>query len=85
MKAYPGIKEVIYIFLKDRIYLQQLKSNKESAQRNRRVVTECKNGSAISVIDDDDEKATTDLAHIRLPYASKCDMALSGSTDTRKT
>jgi hypothetical protein len=57
----------------------------ERAQRNRRAVTECKNGSAIRVIDDDDEKATVGLAPIRLGCASKCDMALSGSIDTRKT
>ncbi len=57
----------------------------ERAQRNRRAVTECKNGSALSVIDDDYEKATAGLAPIRLACASKCDMALSGSIDTRKT
>ena len=85
MQANPGIKEVINIFLKDPIYLQKLKSNRESAQRNRRAVTERKNGSALSVIDDDDEKATAGLAPIRLACGSKCDMTLSGSTDTRKT
>ena len=57
----------------------------ERAQRNRRAVTECKNGSILSVIDDDNEKATAGIALIRLAYASKCDMALSGSIDTRKT
>jgi hypothetical protein len=57
----------------------------ERAQRNRRVVTECKNTSTLRVIDDDDEKATSGLAPIRLGCASKCDMALSGSIDTRKT
>ena len=57
----------------------------ERAQRNRRAVTECKNGSTLRVIDDDDEKATSGLAPIRLGSASKCDMALSGSIDTRKT
>jgi hypothetical protein len=57
----------------------------ERAQRNRRAVTECKNGSTLRVIDDDDEKATSGLAPIRLACASKCNMALSGSIDTRKT
>ena len=57
----------------------------ERAQRNRRAVNECKNGSALRVIDDDDEKATVGLAPIRLASACKCDMALSGSIDTRKT
>ena len=57
----------------------------ERAQRNRRSVTECKNGSTLSVIDDDDEKATAGLAAIRLACVSKCDMALSASIDTRKT
>jgi hypothetical protein len=57
----------------------------ERAQRNRRAVTECKNGSTLRVIDDDDEKATSGLASIRLACASKCNMALSGSIDTRKT
>ena len=57
----------------------------ERAQRNRRAVTECKNGSALRVIDDDDEKATAGLAPIRPASASKCDMAPSGITDTRKT
>ena len=57
----------------------------ERAQRNRRAVTERKNGSTLRVIDDDDEKATSGLAPIRLACASKCDMALSGSIDTSKT
>jgi len=57
----------------------------ERAQRNRIAVTECKNGSTLRVIDEDDEKATSGLAPIRLGCASKCDMALSGSIDTRKT
>ena len=57
----------------------------ERPQRNRRAVIECKNGSTLRVIDDDDEKATAGLAPIRLDCASKCDMALSGSIDTRKT
>ena len=57
----------------------------ERAQRNRRAVTECKNGSALRVIDDDDEKATSGLASIRLVCASECKMALSGSIHTRKT
>ena len=57
----------------------------ERAQRNRRAVTECKNGYTLRVIDDDDEKATVGLAPIRLASASKCDMALSGSIDTRNT
>ena len=57
----------------------------ERAQRNRRAVTECKNGSTLRVIDDDDEKATSGLAPIRLACANKCEMALSGSIDTRKT
>ena len=57
----------------------------ERAQRNRRAVTECKNGSTLRVIDEDDEKATVGLVPIRLASASECDMALSGSIDTRKT
>jgi len=57
----------------------------ERPQRNRRAVIECKNGSTLSLIDDDDEKATAGLAPIRLACASKCDMALSGSIDKRKT
>ena len=57
----------------------------ERAQRNMRAVTECKNGSALRVIDDDEEKATAGLTPIRLACASKCDMALSGSIDTKKT
>ena len=57
----------------------------ERAQRNRRAVTECKNGSTLRVIDDDDEKATVGFASIGLACASKCNMALSGSIDTRKT
>ena len=38
----------------------------ERAQRNRRAVTECKNSSALSLIDDDDEKATSGLSPIDL-------------------
>ena len=57
----------------------------ERAQRNRRAVIKCKNGSTLSVIDDDDEKATAGLASIRLACASKSNMALSGRIDTRKT
>ncbi len=57
----------------------------QRAQRNRRAVTECKNGSTLRVIDDDDEKATVGLAPIILASASKCDMALLASIDTRKT
>ncbi len=61
-------------------------SNKiERAQRNRRAVNECKNGSTLRVIDDDDEKATAGLAPIRTACASKSDMALSRSIDSRKT
>ena len=44
-----------------------------------------KNGFTLIVIDDDDEKATAGLAPIRLACASKCNMALSRSIDTRKT
>ena len=56
----------------------------ERAQRNRRAVTECKNGSTFSVIDDNDEKATAGLASIIVVCTKKWDTALSGSIDTRK-